>query len=43
MSRKREISTSSDDNLKAYFNQIKKARLLTFEEELSTFQKDPGR
>ncbi|MGA2478496.1 MAG: RNA polymerase sigma factor RpoD/SigA [Spirochaetia bacterium] len=35
MSRKRDISTSSDDNLKAYFNQIKKARLLTFEEELS--------
>src|SRR5271169_998773 len=35
MSRKRDISTSSDDNLKAYFNQIKKARLLTFEEELA--------
>jgi RNA polymerase primary sigma factor len=34
MSRKRELSTSSDDNLKAYFEQIKKAKLLTFEEEL---------
>jgi RNA polymerase primary sigma factor len=34
MSRKREISTSFDDNLKAYFSQIKKAKLLTFEEEL---------
>ena len=34
MSRKREMPTSSEDNLKAYFNQIKKARLLTFEEEL---------
>jgi RNA polymerase primary sigma factor len=34
MSRKREISTSFEDNLKAYFNQIKKAKLLTFEEEL---------
>ena len=34
MSRKRELSTSADDNLKAYFNQIKKAKLLTFEEEL---------
>ena len=34
MSRKREISTSTDDNLKSYFDQIKKAKLLTFEEEL---------
>ena len=34
MTRKREISTSFEDNLKAYFSQIKKARLLTFEEEL---------
>ena len=34
MSRKREIVTSFEDNLKAYFSQIKKARLLTFEEEL---------
>jgi RNA polymerase primary sigma factor len=34
MSRKREISTSFEDNLKAYFSQIKKAKLLTFEEEL---------
>ena len=34
MSRKREIATSFEDNLKAYFSQIKKARLLTFEEEL---------
>ena len=34
MSRKRELSTSADDNLKAYFDQIKKAKLLTFEEEL---------
>jgi RNA polymerase primary sigma factor len=39
MSRKREISTSSDDNLKAYFNQIKRARLLTFEEELELSRK----
>jgi RNA polymerase primary sigma factor len=35
MSRKRDVSSSTDDNLKAYFNQIKKARLLTFEEELA--------
>jgi RNA polymerase primary sigma factor len=34
MSRKRELSTSVDDNLKAYFEQIKKSKLLTFEEEL---------
>jgi RNA polymerase primary sigma factor len=34
MSRKRELSISADDNLKAYFEQIKKAKLLTFEEEL---------
>jgi RNA polymerase primary sigma factor len=34
MSRKRAIATSTDDNLKAYFEQIKKAKLLTFEEEL---------
>jgi RNA polymerase primary sigma factor len=34
MSRKREISTSFEDNLKAYFSQIKKAKLLTFEQEL---------
>jgi RNA polymerase primary sigma factor len=35
MSRKREIATSFEDNLKAYFSQIKKAKLLTFEEELA--------
>jgi RNA polymerase primary sigma factor len=35
MGRKRDISTSVEDNLKAYFNQIKAAKLLTFEEELS--------
>jgi RNA polymerase primary sigma factor len=35
MSRKREISTSFEDNLKASFSQIKKAKLLTFEEELA--------
>ena len=34
MTRKRELSTSFEDNLKAYFSQIKKAKLLTFEEEL---------
>jgi RNA polymerase primary sigma factor len=34
MTRKRETSTSFEDNLKAYFSQIKKAKLLTFEEEL---------
>src|SRR5271169_384122 len=34
MTRKRVISTSFEDNLKAYFSQIKKAKLLTFEEEL---------
>jgi RNA polymerase primary sigma factor len=34
MSRKREIENSFEDNLKAYFSQIKKAKLLTFEEEL---------
>ena len=35
MSRKREATSSLEDNLKAYFNQIKKAKLLTFEEELA--------
>jgi len=39
MSRKRELSTSADDNLKAYFDQIKKAKLLTFEEELELSRK----
>ncbi len=34
MNRKREVTSSLEDNLKAYFNQIKKAKLLTFEEEL---------
>jgi RNA polymerase primary sigma factor len=34
MSKKREMPTSTEDNLKAYFAQIKKAKLLTFEEEL---------
>ncbi|HEY9595722.1 MAG TPA: sigma-70 family RNA polymerase sigma factor, partial [Spirochaetia bacterium] len=34
MSRKREIAFSSDDSLKSYFAQIKRAKLLTFEEEL---------
>jgi RNA polymerase primary sigma factor len=34
MSKKREVTSSFEDNLKAYFSQIKKARLLTFEEEL---------
>ena len=35
MGRKRDVTASFDDNLKAYFSQIKAARLLTFEEELS--------
>jgi RNA polymerase primary sigma factor len=35
MNKKRESTESFDDNLRAYFNQIKKANLLTFEEELS--------
>ncbi|MGA2973921.1 MAG: RNA polymerase sigma factor RpoD/SigA [Spirochaetia bacterium] len=39
MSGKGEISTSADDNLKAYFDQIKKAKLLTFEEELKLSRK----
>ncbi len=34
MSKRREVTSSFEDNLKAYFSQIKKARLLTFEEEL---------
>jgi RNA polymerase primary sigma factor len=34
MSRQRELSTTFEDNLKTYFDQIKKAKLLTFEEEL---------
>jgi RNA polymerase primary sigma factor len=42
MSRKTEISTSSDDNLKSYFDQIKKARLLTFEEELELSRRIQG-
>ncbi len=39
MSRKRDVSTSFEDNLKAYFSQIKKAKLLTFEEELDLSRK----
>jgi RNA polymerase primary sigma factor len=39
MNRKRTISTSTDDNLKSYFEQIKKAKLLTFEEELELSRK----
>jgi RNA polymerase primary sigma factor len=39
MSRKREASTAFEDNLKAYFSQIKRARLLTFEEELELSRK----
>ncbi len=35
MGRRRDTSASIEDNLKAYFNQIKAARLLTFEEELA--------
>jgi RNA polymerase primary sigma factor len=34
VNKKRDISSSVEDNLKAYFGQIKKAPLLTFEEEL---------
>ena len=34
MSKRREVTSSFEDNLKAYFSQIKKAKLLTFEEEL---------
>jgi RNA polymerase primary sigma factor len=39
MSRKRDDSTSTDDILKAYFEQIKQARLLTFQEELELSRK----
>jgi RNA polymerase primary sigma factor len=39
MSRKRELTTSLEDNLKAYFGQIKRAKLLTFEEELELSRK----
>jgi RNA polymerase primary sigma factor len=35
MGRKRDVTASFEDNLKAYFGQIKGARLLTFEEELA--------
>ncbi len=35
MGRKRDVTASFEDNLKAYFNQIKVAKLLTFEEELA--------
>jgi len=35
MGRKRDVSPSVEDNLKCYFNQIKAAKLLTFEEELA--------
>jgi RNA polymerase primary sigma factor len=39
MSRKRETATTFDDNLRAYFDQIKKAKLLSFEEELALSKK----
>jgi RNA polymerase primary sigma factor len=35
MGRKRDVTASYEDNLKSYFNQIKVAKLLTFEEELA--------
>jgi RNA polymerase primary sigma factor len=35
MNKKKESTESFDDNLRAYFDQIKRAKLLTFEEELS--------
>jgi len=35
MGRKRGVTASFEDNLKAYFSQIKVAKLLTFEEELA--------
>ncbi|MBE3063524.1 MAG: sigma-70 family RNA polymerase sigma factor, partial [Spirochaetes bacterium] len=35
MGRKRGVTASFEDNLKAYFSQIKAAKLLTFEEELA--------
>jgi RNA polymerase primary sigma factor len=35
VSRRRELTSGVEDNLRAYFNQIKHARLLTFEEELA--------
>ena len=34
MSRRKELTSGVEDNLRAYFGQIKNARLLTFEEEL---------
>jgi RNA polymerase primary sigma factor len=34
MSRRKELSSGVEDNLRAYFSQIKNTRLLTFEEEL---------
>ena len=39
MSKKRARSVRDDDTLKAYFNQIRKTPLLTFEEELSLSRK----
>ena len=39
MSKKKESNSSFDDNLKAYFAQIKSAKLLTYEEELALSQR----
>ena len=39
MSSKGGMTVSFDDNLKAYFSQLKKAKLLTFEEELALSKK----
>ncbi len=35
LSRRRDLTSGVEDNLRAYFGQIKSARLLTFEEELA--------
>jgi RNA polymerase primary sigma factor len=42
MARKREIGVFYDDNLRSYFAQIKRAKLLTFEEELALSKRIQG-
>jgi RNA polymerase primary sigma factor len=42
LNRRRDLTSGVEDNLRAYFNQIKSARLLTFEEELALSRRIQG-
>jgi RNA polymerase primary sigma factor len=42
LNRRRDLTSGVEDNLRAYFSQIKSARLLTFEEELALSRRIQG-